>query len=89
MIGHPAQKSKSLGGAPRASAFEALEPVAVGEDGEGQGLAPGLIAGANEPRVRDPVAAGDEVLDDPLEAGPPEAALVYVPITLADGNRRC
>lgn len=87
MIGHPAEKSKSLGA--RASAFEALESVAVGEHGEGQGLAPGLIAGADEARVGDPVAAGDEVLDDPFEAGLSEAALVYVPVALTDGNRRC
>lgn len=89
MIGHPAEKSKSLGSARRVSAFEALEPVAVAEHGEGEGLAPGLVAGANEARMSDPVGSGDEILDYPLDAGPSEAALLDVPVSLADGNRRC
>ena len=63
--------------------------MAVAEHGGREGLAPGLIADADEARVGDPVAGGDEVLDHPLEARPSEAALLNVPVTLADSDRRC
>ena len=63
--------------------------MAVAEHGGRHSLAPGLIADADEARVGDPVAGGDEVLDHPFEAWPSEAALLNVPVTLADGDRRC